>query len=487
MINDENNIQNIDENNRGNGENAGLQNGDFRQQDFSGGQHQENNRENGYSSAYVVNEQQSTQGSQNTYYNSYPTYGVNRMSYDPNADKKRKKRKTVLTAVISVLCAAAIIATGVLGYNLITTGNVGTFNSNSQHTNTGKKDQDTTEADAVKKPNKDLPTIYQLSAPEDALTIPQIVEKVSDSVVGITCITSGGAGVMGTGVIMSEDGYVITNAHVVSSATDITVVFTDDPENGIKAELVGIDVQTDLAVVKINKTGLTAAEFGKSSELQVGEAAIAIGNPISMNLAGSVTSGIISALNRELTIEDKKFNLIQTDAAINNGNSGGALINAYGQVIGITSAKVNSAVASNLGFAIPIDDAMPIINDLLQYGYVKGRPLLGISGNNISSFYSEYYGIPQGFRVEQVESGSAAETAGIKVGDIIVGIEGTLITSIDEFNDIKNEHTAGDTVTISLYRNGQRTDVKATLGEATQEQTEPQTQPTTSIFDMFGF
>ena len=478
-MDNQNNIQNFPENNTNPNENNKDPNGEYRQ-NYSSDQ---------VSSAYVVNEQPQQQDFQNTYSQSFPPYGTNRMSYDPNLEKKHKKKKTALTAVISVLCAAAIVATGILGYNLITTGNMNSFTttSDAKHTNTNKNNQQTTESGTDKTERKDLPSIYQLSAPADALTIPQIVEKVSDSVVGITCLTSSGSGVMGTGVIMSEDGYIITNAHVVNNTNDITVVFTDDPENGIKADLIGIDVQTDLAVIKINKTGLTAAEFGKSSELQVGEAAIAIGNPISMNLAGSVTSGIISALNREITIEDKKFNLIQTDAAINNGNSGGALINAYGQVIGITSAKVNSAVASNLGFAIPIDDAMPIINDLLKYGYVKGRPLLGISGNNISEFYSEYYGIPQGFRVEIVESGSAAEAAGIKVGDVIVGIEGTLISSIDEFNDIKNEHKAGDTVTISLYRNGQRTDVKATLDEATSDQSEPETQPTTSIFDMFGF
>lgn len=197
-------------------------------------------------------------------------------------------------------------------------------------------------------------------------------------------------------------------------------------------------------------------------------------------LAGSVTSGIISALDRELTIEDKTLTLIQTDASINSGNSGGALINAYGQVIGITSAKINSAYGEGLGFAIPIDGALPIINDLIENGYVTGRPKLGISGSDISSFYSEYYGIPQGFQVESVEEGSAAEAAGIRAGDIVVGIEGQLISGMSEFNEIKNKFSAGDTISVSLYRDGKRTDVDVTLGEATGDAAaETITEPTT--------
>ncbi|MCC8192260.1 MAG: trypsin-like peptidase domain-containing protein [Ruminococcus sp.] len=422
-------------------------------------------------------------------YSEYSQQTVNSMSYDPNADKKGQKQRRVLTAIISVCCVLAIVATCVIGYNLISPGNIGTATSTttSDSSQAETTESNSTEEESTTNEDKELPTIYQLSAPEDAMTIPDIVDQVSDSIVGISCIFSNGTG-SGTGIIMSEDGYILTNAHVVSNATSVQVVFADDSDNGIDAEIIGIDSQTDIAVIKIDQTGLTPVEFGKSSELRVGEAAIVIGNPLSQALANTVTSGIISALDRELTIEDKTLTLIQTDAAINSGNSGGALLNAYGQVVGITSAKISSTYGENLGFAIPIDDALPIAEELIENGYVTGRPLLGISGSDISEFYSEYYGIPQGFQVVSVESGSAAEEAGIEVGDVIVGIEGQLITSIDEFNEIKNTYSAGDTITISLYRDGSRIDIEVTLGEATAETTtEDTTEATTNSSFNWGY
>lgn len=323
---------------------------------------------------------------------------------------------------------------------------------------------DTNEENAVVR--TDIPTILQLSTPEDALSIPEIVEKVSPSVVGISCVVSGYP-CTGTGIVMSADGYVLTNAHVVEGGTDIKVVLSKELDSQqLDAELIGADTQTDIAVLKVEKDNLPAAEFGTSAELVVGEAAIVIGNPLGFELSGSVTAGIISALDRELMIEDRKMNLVQTDASINSGNSGGPLINAYGQVIGITSAKINSTYGEGLGFAIPIDDAMPIVQDLLKYGYVKGRPQLGITGENISEIYSQYYGIPQGFIVRGVNEGSAAEKAGIKVDDIVIGINGNLITSIEEFNDYKAQYKAGDKISVSLYRNGEIVDVDVILGEA---------------------
>jgi serine protease Do len=376
--------------------------------------------------------------------------------------------------------------------------------------------QNTSDSTVSTTERTDFPTIEQLAAPDDAMSIPDIVTKLSPSVVGISCITDGSS-VSGTGIIMSEDGYIITNAHVVEGASAISVVVTDstakteetsddsssksvaekiiekqsddsgDDENTITAELIGMDTQTDIAVLKIDKTGLTAAEFGTSSDIQVGELAIVIGNPLGFDLANTVTSGIISATDRTLTIEDRTMNLIQTDASINSGNSGGPLINAYGQVIGITSAKVSSTYGEGLGFAIPIDEAKTIINDLVQYGYVKGRPTLGISGENISSFYAQYYNVPNGFIVRSVESGSAAEEAGIKVNDMIVGIQGELIDSIEEFNEIKSQYKAGDQITVSVYRNDNIVDLDVTLGEAvdtssTQEESEQDQQDTTDDY-----
>lgn len=432
---------------------------------------------NKYSQEYSYNHQQS-------YAN------VNEVSYYPERNKKKSKK--FLTGLIAVLCVLAIGVTSAVGYTMISGNGIGISTSRSDNS---KKEPNTSDNGSKSdsavstRDTENLPTITQLATPSDALSIPEIVEKVSGSVVGISASSSSQIAT-GTGVIMSEDGYIITNAHVVSGATELSVVFTDDDKNSIKAELIGLDSQTDLAVIKIDKTGLTPAEFGKSSELQVGEVAIAIGNPLGFQLAGSVTAGIISATDRTLTIEDQEMNLIQTDASINSGNSGGALVNAYGQVIGITSAKVSSTYGEGLGFAIPIDNATPIINDLMEYGYVKGRPVLGLSGETITELYSGYYGVPQGFIVRSVEEGSAADKAGIQVGDIIIGINDTTITSITEFNNIKSKCKAGDKITITLYRNGSKKNVEATLDEDTSTATSNETQNSTESYqdgyDYFG-
>jgi serine protease Do len=236
---------------------------------------------------------------------------------------------------------------------------------------------------------------------------------------------------------------------------------------------VGYDLETDLAVLKIDAKGLTPAEFGDSDALQVGELVVAIGNPLGFELFGTTTCGIVSALNREVTINEKDMTLIQTDAAINSGNSGGPLLNCYGQVIGINSAKMSStygsATVEGLGFAIPISDAQDIINDLINYGYVAGRPQLGITGVNVTESDSERYSMPQGVYVYSVTEDSAAYEAGIRQGDIITSIAGQEITTMDELNEVKNEYNAGDTITIGLYRSGETLEVRLTLQEVTQE------------------
>lgn len=419
-----------------------------------------------------------------SYNNSQSYANVNEVSYYPN--KNKRKSKKVLTGLVAVLCVLAIGVTSAVGYALISGNGINVSTSKSDTTRKETKSSNkNSDSEASNRDLENLPTITQLATPSDALSIPEIVDKVSGSVVGISASSSSQIAT-GTGVIMSKDGYIITNAHVVSGADNLSVVFTDDDKTSIEAKLIGIDSQTDLAVIKIDKSDLTPAEFGKSSELQVGEVAIAIGNPLGFQLAGSVTAGIISATDRTLTIEDQEMNLIQTDASINSGNSGGALVNAYGQVIGITSAKVNSTYGEGLGFAIPIDNATPIINDLMQYGYVKGRPVLGLGGETITELYSEYFGVPQGFIVRSVEEGSAADKAGIQVGDIVIGINDTTITSISEFNGIKSKFKAGDKITITLYRNGSKKNVEATLDEDTSTATSNESQNSTQPSNPFG-
>lgn len=313
--------------------------------------------------------------------------------------------------------------------------------------------------------NSNLPSV-NISSPSatstsanDGLSGEEIYAKVSPSVVSIQAVNlTSGEGGTGSGVIMSADGYIITNNHVVVDENTgvqqdkITVYMSDG--TSFPAEVVGLDEQTDLAVLKIDPAGttLTPAEFGDSNSLQVGEEVYAIGSPGGLELANTITGGHISALNRDITIDDRVMSLIQTDAAINPGNSGGALINKYGQVIGITSAKLGISYYEGLGFAIPMDTVKPIVDELIQNGYIAGRPQIGISGQNVSEQQSAAYGIPQGVRVINVDSRSNAAAAGVQANDIITGINGTEVTDMDGVNAVKDELSAGDKITLTLYR-----------------------------------
>ena len=284
----------------------------------------------------------------------------------------------------------------------------------------------------------------------------------------------------GTGIVMTQDGYIITNAHVIKDnnyglASGVSILLSDNTE--YEATIKGYDEDTDIAVLKIDANNLTAAEFGNSDELQVGELVIAIGNPLGFELFGSVTCGIVSALNREITINDKNMNLIQTDAAINSGNSGGPLINSYGQVIGINSAKMSTnysmggASVEGLSFAIPMTQAQTIIDDLINFGYVTGRPQIGITVSDIDEYTASLYNMPMGVYVRSVTPNGAADIAGIQEGDIIIGVNGEAVTSSNELNKLKDEHNAGDTITLNISRNGKDMDIEVTLKEVTQGDT----------------
>ena len=300
---------------------------------------------------------------------------------------------------------------------------------------------------------------------EDALCLQDIYSSVIDSVVSISSMTSSGTS-SGTGIIMSSDGYVITNHHVITGALVISVLTNDNQE--FEAALVGSDEMSDLAVLKIDARGLHAAEFGDSSKLRVGDSVVAIGDPLGVQLRGTMTNGIISAINRDLTVGDRTMTLIQTNAALNNGNSGGPLINCYGQVIGINTVKMSSyytatASVEGLGFAIPISVAKPIIDELIENGYVAGRPAIGISGDSLPSYYRTYYRLPEGVYVTSVNEGSDAKAKGIREGDIVTAINGEKICSIDELNTVKNQYAAGDEVTLTIYRSGAYYEMTVTL------------------------
>lgn len=255
----------------------------------------------------------------------------------------------------------------------------------------------------------------------------------------------------GSGIVFSEDGYIVTNAHVVDGATSLKVILSDGTT--YEAELVGSDELTDLAVIKIDATGLQAAEFGSSEDLRVADQVMAIGNPGGYQLNSSVTIGYVSALNRAITnsLTGYTMEYIQTDAAINPGNSGGALVNQYGQVVGINSAKISATGYEGLGFAIPAETAQPVISDLIEYGYVKDRAMLGISGQFIDSLTGRFYGLPQGEYVGALNS-AEAQASGLQVGDVITSIDGTALESEAVLRSMINEKKPGDTVELEVYR-----------------------------------
>lgn len=305
------------------------------------------------------------------------------------------------------------------------------------------------------------------------LTVEEIAQTVGPAVVGISCtvryqsifgVQTGTSG--GSGIIISDEGHIVTNYHVIENASDITVKFNTGDQ--YTATLIGGDEKTDLAVLKIDPVDtMKVAVLGDSDKVEVGELAVAIGNPLADELFGTVTSGIISGKNRTVRVDNRDMTLLQTDAAINPGNSGGALINKYGEVIGINSVKISSSTSEGLGFAIPINEVKPIVRDLIGYGYVRGRPIIGVNVQQISEEIAYYNNLPvdHGLYVMGVTSGSAAEKAGIQRGDIILAIEGQEVRTSTELNNIRDQHTAGDVVQIELDRNGEKMTVSVILDE----------------------
>ena len=319
------------------------------------------------------------------------------------------------------------------------------------------------------------------------MTTSQVSEMVSPSVVVITTeqvvysqwswygqnqVESGA----GSGVIISSDGYILTCAHVVSGASQITVTIGD---TDYTATVVGEDDTSDVAVLKIDATGLTPATVGDSDSLSVGDSVLAVGNPLG-ELGGTVTSGIVSALNRSVTIQGTSstntMSLIQMDASVSPGNSGGGLFNMNGELIGLVNAKSSSSDAEGLGFAIPINDAIQVAQDLLENGYVSGRPYMGITyiavtdAQTAAQFNVNAYGV----YVVDVVQGGPADKAGLKVGDRIVSIDGTEIAQKDDLGTLMQQHTAGDTLSITVARNGQMQTVSLTLGEKNASNTAAQ-------------
>lgn len=322
---------------------------------------------------------------------------------------------------------------------------------------------------AVFAANKILPSIVGIEVSYTA---------TSNSIFGFGTPQTSTATATGSGIIISEDGYILTNNHVVdtsssnsysyydiSDATSVKVKLnsaTYGNDSTFDAKIVGKDSQTDLAVLKIDKTGLTAAEFGDSDQAVVGEFVMAVGSPLGLDT--TVTQGIVSAVNREVESDGTKYTCIQTDAAINSGNSGGALVNSEGKVIGINTLKLSGSGVEGIGFAIPINSTLDVTDQLINHNKVL-RPYIGISGINLDESTAKKYNLTVGVYVKTVQNFSPAEKAGLQSGDVIVKADDKDITTMDELNDIKNSHKIGDTMKLKINRNGEEKEVTLTLEE----------------------
>ena len=298
------------------------------------------------------------------------------------------------------------------------------------------------------------------------MSLQDIYTQSIPSVVSISCTLPRGNST-GTGVILTEDGYIVTNAHVVEDAISVTVQLTDD--RSFSADLIGADEVTDLAVLRIHGEDLIPAQFGDSSMLRVGDTVVAIGDPLGVKFRGTYTDGIVSAINRNVDIEGRTMTLIQTNAALNSGNSGGPLINCYGQVIGINTMKIgafaDSAGVEGLGFAIPSVTVKDVVDQLIAQGYVSGRPTLGLVGETLSTFYQHYYRLPAGLYITGVERSSDAFAKGIEEGDILISLGGRKITTMEEMNAILQEQEVGKSMEAVFYRRGQQYVLQLTLTE----------------------
>lgn len=367
---------------------------------------------------------------------------------------------------------------GIVGAGIV----VGTcFFVPSVRNNIFKESSSTIASNSDKNTNSSVNTSY-VSLTNFSETGISVAQKVLPSVVGIEVEYSvssvfyrnleSTATAQGSGVIIREDGYILTNNHIVNSSSSSSYyeigkankvsVYLYNDETAYEATIVGTDEETDLAVLKIDKTDLTAAELGDSDSVQVGEFAMAIGNPLGMQ--SSVSSGMVSAVNRKVTTDGRTYTLIQTDSAINSGNSGGALVNSKGQVIGINTLKMSGSGIEGMGFAIPINSTKTIYEQLIEYNKVK-RPYIGITGRDLDEKTANANNLVTGVYILSIEEFSSAEKAGLKIGDVITEIDGKTISTMTELNEVKNTHEIGDEITLTIYRNGSKKQINITLQE----------------------
>ncbi len=371
-------------------------------------------------------------------------------------DERPKKRVRLFARTVAALLAVALVSfSSIQIYKNMPTGN---------GENKPSGDSDKAQYTAT----------FDVADPDtEALSTESIAERVRPSIVTVVCqvqTSSGGFGgqsttqtATGSGIIISADGFVVTNYHVIEGSISVEVYLGDGTK--YVGAIVGGDALSDLAVLKLDASGLPAAEFGNSDLLKVGEKAVAIGNPLGIEFAGTTTQGIISGLDREIEVGGVAMTLIQTDATINPGNSGGALVNKYGQVIGVTSSKISIDYAEGIAFAIPSNDAIKVVNDLINLGYVAGRPYIGLSGEAVTYYMQAYYRVPQGVYITEVVKDSPADKAGLVAGDIITEVDGVAVSTVAALNNIKNNKNIGDTIKLRVFSANNYKEIELTLVE----------------------
>ncbi len=355
---------------------------------------------------------------------------------------KNRKRGAAPVVILMLVCIAVSLGAGVA------MGRSGTGLANSIRDMLPSTEQS---APAVKgeAPDVELKPVPEYT--DGGYETTEIFEKVNPSVVSINVY--GGTSVSpigsGTGIVMTQDGYIITNAHVVDGGSSVNIVFEDDTQ--VRGVIIGADTDTDIAVIKVDKTGLKAAEFGDSRNLKIGERVVAIGN--AGGLSGTCTQGIISGLNRDVDSSARALDLIQTSAAINPGNSGGPLVNRFGQVIGITSSKIAATDYEGIGFAIPITEAMPIITSLIENGYVTGRAVLGVQVIELNESNGPRNGLPsKGVYIASITIGSDLLEKGVRERDVIVEANGKEIVTTDDLLEELEKFSPGDVMNLGIYR-----------------------------------
>lgn len=403
--------------------------------------------------------------------------------FEEPRDKRRRRTKIISLSVCAFLLvvAAAVAIWQLAGQwtvltRVVTSSSDSASADTSSSGSTGTEDYEDyrdyfenyyTSSSAIEIPAAETGTGVTLqleSAEGEELSLQDIYDQVSSAVVGVTGTVSGMAYSYGTGVVFTSDGYLITNTHVLQGCDGAIVDFPDGAS--YEAMLVGADEASDIAVLYLDGEDLPYATFGQSDSLRAGDTAVAIGNPLGSAYAGTMTDGIISAINRNIVYNGHTMTLLQTNAALNEGNSGGPLVNAYGQVIGITNMKIMSsyyATVEGIGFAIPSSVVKEVADQLIAYGTVMGEPTIGIVAGAVSSAAMEAYGLPQGVYVSEVNEGSDALEKGLQVGDVIVAVNGQSVSYVAEVNVIKEDYEVGDTITLTIYRDGETFDLEIEL------------------------